>query len=238
MLDKMQSADSLRSHSVHLTNNGDNKQINFGDDQNITYSDEKIKLNHPPKKNQLDDSKDHLQLPENSASKGSKSSQLSFDADLTPIKINIPGQNGIIPEVDEASYGSPTIKNVIKPDEHDNLIAKTTNSEEKSGHKSENILSESKQKAKLGKQDEEPEDDDPYGLGTKTKKPSNYNPKDLEMVQTKLLSEFGQEFKDGLSAVENLPRGSIMLSAIKACLADENKLVKRGILDMVNNLVK
>lgn len=94
--------------------------------------------------------------------------------------------------------------------------------------------SETKSNAKV----EEPEDDDPYGLGTKGKKPSNFNTKDLEAYQVKLMGDFQQEFKDALSAVENLPRGSIMLSAIKACLADENKLVKRGILDMVNNLVR
>lgn len=82
------------------------------------------------------------------------------------------------------------------------------------------------------------EDDDPYGLGTRSMKPTNFDQKALEAYQGKLTIEFQYEFKDSLSTIENLPRGHIILSAIKACLADENKLVKRGILDMVNTFLK
>lgn len=110
----MHSPESLRSHSLHLTNSGENVRSNFGDDQNITYSEEKVKLTHPSKKSEHEDSKDLLQLPENSASKGSNRSQIS-ESELTPIKINIPDQKDTIPEVDEAAYGSPKPSPISKP---------------------------------------------------------------------------------------------------------------------------
>ena len=83
------------------------------------------------------------------------------------------------------------------------------------------------------------EDDDPYGLGNASfKGSSSYEQKDLELFQAKLLEEFKSEFKDNLSSVDNLPKGTILLSAIKACLLDENKLVKRGILDTIITFIR
>ena len=83
------------------------------------------------------------------------------------------------------------------------------------------------------------DDDDPYGLGSgQGNKAADYNKEELEALQTNLLDGFSHEFKDSLTIVENLPRGTILLSSIQSCLMDDNKLVKRGILDMVNNYLK
>ena len=45
------------------------------------------------------------------------------------------------------------------------------------------------------------------------------------------MEQFNESFRPGLSSVENIPRGYMLLSAIKACLSDESKIVKKGILD-------
>lgn len=81
------------------------------------------------------------------------------------------------------------------------------------------------------------EEEDQYGMNS-TKGNAAFDKEELEQLQAQLLEDYQNEFKDGLTIVENLPKGKILLSAIQSCLLDDNKLVKRGILDMVNNYVK
>lgn len=234
----MQSPDSLRCHSVQLTTPPEARQINFGDDQNINYSTEKIKLNTGVKKLNAGEGKDQLQVPEGSAGKGSRASQSSLSDDQTPIKLPLRGQNTSITEVDEATYGSPQFTSASKDHEIDHSGKKGLNSPEKGATTLDANVSLQKQEGKASVTAQDQEDDDPYGLGKKSQQPSNFNPKELELYKMSLMHNFQNEFKDSITTVENLPRGSIMLSAIKACLSDDNKLVKRGILDMINNLVK
>ena len=238
MLEQLQSPDSLRCHSVQLTTGKDNKNINFGDDNKINYTEEKIKLTHPTKKQLTEDDKEKLLLPDGSARKGSKGAENSMDVTLTPIKIPIPALQTSIQEVDEGSHNSLKFTSVSVEKEGDQLTVQMPKSADKSASIIELKTGSTTQAAKEQQKPQETEDDDPYGLGTKSKQPAAYSPKELEAYQSKLLGEFQHEFKDSISVVENLPRGSIMLSAIKACLADENKLVKRGILDMINNMLR
>lgn len=66
----------------------------------------------------------------------------------------------------------------------------------------------------------------------------NYDQKEFDAFTQGLMKQFQKEFKDSVQAIENIPKGTILVSAIKACLHDEKKQVKTGILDTMNNIVR
>lgn len=178
-----------------------------------------------------------LKLPKKKGSKKSETSPLDSGDEATTIKLQIPG-NTTIEEVEEPISPQRPDKIDIPNHEQKEDSQDESDLENMERQPRQSILVMPVEKTSKAKLEAEVEDDDPYGLGTTSMKPTNFDQKELDAYQEKLMHEFHNEFKDSLSLVGNLPRGHIMLSAVKACLSDENKLVKRGILDMVNNFVK
>lgn len=228
--------DHMRFNSVYDTRRENTPMVNFGDDQAINYSEEVIKLK---KEDKYDFSKNekNIVVPVSGVS-----------GDVTPMET--PGK--VVPfSVEDETAKTPQQIPTAQLTAGQNLLSNRNTALETQSEKiiptptKPKDLSEPKSATlptppPSSKQDTatKQEDDDPYGLGTSGSKNLIYDQKELEKYREKLMLEFAVEFKEALTTAENLPRGVILLSSIKACLNDENKLVKRGILDMVNNHIK
>lgn len=65
------------------------------------------------------------------------------------------------------------------------------------------------------------------GAGKKT----SYDVEKYGEEKQKLFEKFKEDFKNSDNFLQNYPKGQLIISAVASCVEDNNKLIKRGILD-------
>ena len=223
-------AGHARCNSVQANRKEDYLHVNFGDDQAIQYSDETINLNKEDRENlaKLVEEEHKLRISE-VGHNGVKHK----DENDTKAPKNLGKTLPFNIEDNPSQVKSEEIKTTSTTQQQP-LVTESQKAVQ-SGHPNVEIEAKPKNSTQSAKS----EDEDPYGMGNGGDgKALVYEPKALEQFKEKLMVELLNEFKEGFTQQENLPRGNLLLNAVKACLNDENKLVKRGILDLVNAHVR
>lgn len=237
----MTESDRVRYTSVQGELNYPRKPKISGDDATINYSGTVLKAN--------DAEKHHLLEPKPPEHKSGHSSSKSHDnlgsgftdASLT-IQEHTPSKGTEGSDYDQSSHKSAegglhmlkspaSIKTIQPQDSSDLKGAQSTPADSQMSLTKPN-------KAGPTNVTVANEEDDIYGISNPAASSFTYDPRELEMHQKQMLEEFRSEFMDGVTPVYNIPRGTLLLSAICACLSDENKLVKRGILDAIKNFLR
>lgn len=248
MSDKTES-DRIRFPSVQGELNHARKPALLGDDTGVNYTGATIKADEH-KKHQLLDSKHGHGKEGHSAAKSQHNLGSGFtDASLT-IQEQTPSKLSEGSEYDQSGHKSADVSelHMLKSPGTLKSIQPSDMSDLKGAQSTISVPGDQLNMSKPGKPgptnvtvNNNNDEDDIYGSANAAVSSVTYDAKELQNYQQSLLSDFRTEFQDGLTAIDNIPKGTLLLSAICACLDDDGpqkKLVKRGILDAIKGFLR
>lgn len=81
------------------------------------------------------------------------------------------------------------------------------------------------------------DDDDIFAFNDSSSK-QKYDVDKLEELKQIIFTKFEQDFQDSTSVFENYPVQQLIINSVQVCIEDNNKLIKRGILDLLLSYFK
>lgn len=162
-------------------------------------------------------------------------------------------QDEVIPEVNLDELALPDLQENKKPSQnYDFAIPESTpkkgenNGSSLEGSPSQSVsqdtpLSEEKSKqsehqselTSTSKKDTQQDDDDDIFAFIDSSKPQKYDVDKLDAVKALLLTQFDKDFENSFNMYQNYPVQELIINSVRVCIEDDNKLIKRGILDLL-----